>query len=99
MGRVPNPLLKDLVLPTETYFKLDFKHYKKPIRIMCEIQKKIQILYGGGGKPAVDLAKRLSSAGLYHGDTSDYAGRQMGIPDGENYAVYVDLGGLGGTLK
>merc|ERR1711964_543520 len=64
--------------------------------ILCEIQKKVQIIYAGDCNVAVELEKRLRSAELGH---SDNGAHQMGIADGENYAVYVDLGGLYGTLS
>jgi len=112
MGRIPNPQLGDILLPTEAYFKTYVDHndsainssWGNPLPILCEVQRKVRCLKDGI-TPEEDredytlfrrLQARTQKAGLYHNDD---APRQTGVPSGKRYAVYIDLGGMSGTVK
>jgi hypothetical protein len=96
-GRIPNPQLQDIILPTETYFKTfvghNDSHFRSPLSVLCEVQRKIRC-FKDGTQNRADLAMyrslqaRTKKAGLSHRD--DFL-RQAGVPSGKRYAVYVDL--------
>jgi len=97
-GRIPNPELQHIILPTETYFKTLVRHDDSAINVLCEVQRKVRCFKDGilfdpeNHREDVTLYRNLQArtdkAGLFHDDDGP---RQAGVPSGKNYAVYVDV--------